>query len=270
LAVDATGTPTSPDSIPTYNTAADAPSGKGLNNIVAALQTALSARIPKTLTTTTGDLIYASAPNTPARLGVGSNGQALVVAGGVPSWGAAGAVTSKYTTLIDVVNTASATDILQAAGYSVPGNTLGASGTLRFKIAGDWRNNTGGTVQAPGIKLIFGGTTLFDSGLGANSMATNALFSPWVIEGIVQNMGATNSQWAHIWGYLGGNPAAVTGLGRPFWDAGAGITEVLLGSTSAAAALDTTLAKTLQVQVSLATASVNHEFRARYSIVEVF
>lgn len=47
MATDATGTVTSPDSIPTYNTAADAPSGKGLNNIVAAVQSALSSRVGK-------------------------------------------------------------------------------------------------------------------------------------------------------------------------------------------------------------------------------
>ena len=36
--------------------------------------------------TTTGDILYASAANTPARLGIGSTGQSLIVAAGVPSW----------------------------------------------------------------------------------------------------------------------------------------------------------------------------------------
>lgn len=36
--------------------------------------------------TTTGDTYYASAAATPARLGVGSTGQVLTVAGGVPTW----------------------------------------------------------------------------------------------------------------------------------------------------------------------------------------
>lgn len=39
--------------------------------------------------TTTGDLLYASGANTLARLGVGSNGQVLTVASGVPSWATA-------------------------------------------------------------------------------------------------------------------------------------------------------------------------------------
>jgi len=62
--------------------------------------------IPKTLTTTTGDIIYASSANTPARLAIGSTGQALVVASGIPSWG------SVTTTprIGQVVSTTSATD----------------------------------------------------------------------------------------------------------------------------------------------------------------
>jgi len=39
--------------------------------------------------TTTGDTYYASAAATPARLGIGSTGQVLTVAGGVPTWAAA-------------------------------------------------------------------------------------------------------------------------------------------------------------------------------------
>lgn len=42
MATDATGTPTNPDNIPKYNTAADIPSGKGLNAIVDAIQTIIS------------------------------------------------------------------------------------------------------------------------------------------------------------------------------------------------------------------------------------
>ena len=44
--------------------------------------------IAKTLTSAKGDIIYASAANTPARLPIGSEGQVLKVSGGVPVWGA--------------------------------------------------------------------------------------------------------------------------------------------------------------------------------------
>jgi len=53
-----------------------------------ATTTASSTYIPKTLTTTTGDVIYASGANTPARLGIGSTGNVLTVSGGVPTWAA--------------------------------------------------------------------------------------------------------------------------------------------------------------------------------------
>jgi hypothetical protein len=42
--------------------------------------------INNTLTTTTGDIIYASGSNTPARLGIGSEGQVLSVSSGIPAW----------------------------------------------------------------------------------------------------------------------------------------------------------------------------------------
>jgi hypothetical protein len=54
-----------------------------------ATATATSTYIPKTLTTTTGDIIYASGANTPARLGIGSTSQVLTVSGGVPAWATA-------------------------------------------------------------------------------------------------------------------------------------------------------------------------------------
>lgn len=44
MATDATGTPTSPDSLPTYNTATDKPSGNGFNAAMAQIQAALNLR----------------------------------------------------------------------------------------------------------------------------------------------------------------------------------------------------------------------------------
>ena len=44
--------------------------------------------------TTTGDTIYSSSGSTPARLGIGSTGQVLTVAAGVPSWATPAGATS--------------------------------------------------------------------------------------------------------------------------------------------------------------------------------
>ena len=45
-----------------------------------------SAKIDKSILTTKGDIIYASAANTPTRLGIGANGKVLKVVSGVPAW----------------------------------------------------------------------------------------------------------------------------------------------------------------------------------------
>lgn len=49
--------------------------------------------------TTTGDTIYSSSGTTPARLGIGSTGQVLTVAGGLPTWAAAPSAGTSWTLL---------------------------------------------------------------------------------------------------------------------------------------------------------------------------
>jgi hypothetical protein len=60
--------------------------------------------------TTTGDTYYASAAATPARLGIGSTGQVMTVAGGVPSWATASGWNPNYT-------------LLNAGGTALTGST---------------------------------------------------------------------------------------------------------------------------------------------------
>jgi hypothetical protein len=59
------------------------------SSIDTTLKAQIDAQIPDTLLTTTGDVIYASAANTPARLGIGTTGQVLQVSGGLPVWATA-------------------------------------------------------------------------------------------------------------------------------------------------------------------------------------
>jgi hypothetical protein len=49
-----------------------------------------AAAIPKSTVTTNGDVIYATGSSAVTRLGIGSTGQVLTVAGGVPTWATAG------------------------------------------------------------------------------------------------------------------------------------------------------------------------------------
>jgi len=77
--------------------------------------------------TTTGDIIYASAAHTPARLGVGSTNQALGVTGGIPAWQASSK--SVLTTTGDVMY-ASAANVPARLGIGSTGQTLTVSGGL--------------------------------------------------------------------------------------------------------------------------------------------
>jgi hypothetical protein len=76
--------------------------------------------INNTLTTTTGDIIYASAANTPARLGIGSTDQVLKVSGGVPTWGAAPAASFVGCMLY---NSGDFTSVAANANYTVTFNS---------------------------------------------------------------------------------------------------------------------------------------------------
>lgn len=78
--------------------------------------------INNTLTTTTGDIIYASAANTPARLGIGSTGNVLTVSGGVPAWAApaGGGKVLQVVSMTKNTNFAStATTFTDVTGYSL-------------------------------------------------------------------------------------------------------------------------------------------------------
>ena len=62
--------------------------------------------------TTTGDTIYSSSGTTPARLGIGSTGQVLTVASGLPSWATPAASASGLTLI-------SSTSFTTSSGHSV-------------------------------------------------------------------------------------------------------------------------------------------------------
>ena len=69
--------------------------------------------IKESLLDAAGDIVYASADNTPARLGIGSYAQVLTVASGIPSWAtpSAGALTKIVTgTFTAVANTSTTFD----------------------------------------------------------------------------------------------------------------------------------------------------------------
>jgi hypothetical protein len=72
-----------------------------VDGVTSAIQTQLDAKTAKSTLTTTGDIYYASAANTPARLGIGSTDQILKVTAGIPAWATPAAATSGLTLIAE-------------------------------------------------------------------------------------------------------------------------------------------------------------------------
>ena len=95
--------------------------------------------VNNTLTSTTGDMIYASAANTPARLGIGSSAQVLTVASGVPSWATpasgGGMTLISTTTLSGTSTTLSSSPQTYNSLFLVIAGMTATSGGFRFRCA---------------------------------------------------------------------------------------------------------------------------------------
>jgi hypothetical protein len=84
--------------------------------------------------TTTGDTIYSSSGSTPARLGIGSTGQVLTVAAGIPSWATPATSASGLTKIVTANFSASAAVQIDQCftstyvNYVIVLNALGNSG----------------------------------------------------------------------------------------------------------------------------------------------
>ena len=96
------------------------------------------ANSPANTLTTTGDLYYASAANTPARLPIGSTNQVLTVAGGVPTWGSAtgGWTTIASGTLSGTLSLSSITGAYKDLKLQLFGPQLSAAGGVTVTING--------------------------------------------------------------------------------------------------------------------------------------
>jgi len=124
-------------------------------------------------TFTTGDMIYASGANTPAKLSIGSSGQVLTVASGIPSWATAAGggkvlqVVSATTTTQTTIASTSFTDTNITATITPTLVTSKILVLVNF-MAGVERSarRAGG-----GAKLLRGATTLLD--YGANNIANS-------------------------------------------------------------------------------------------------
>jgi len=137
-----------------------------------------NAAVPKTTLTTTGDTFYASAANTPARLAIGSTGQVLTVAAGIPSWATPttlnltiNAKTANYTLVAGDVNKLLTMSSASTTTFTVPNGVFTAGQQINVQRIGagavQIRNDgttvltsTGATSTAPDLRAQYSAATI--------------------------------------------------------------------------------------------------------------
>lgn len=120
-----------------------------VNGVTSAIQTQLDAKIAKTLTTTTGDMIYASSANTPARLAVGSANQVIKSVGGIPTWSTAPTAGINYLASNPDAETDTTGWVTYAdAAGNVPVNGISGSPTIT------WTRTTSSPLRGTGSFLF--------------------------------------------------------------------------------------------------------------------
>lgn len=141
--------------------------------------------------TTTGDTIYSSSGSTPARLAIGTTGQVLTVAGGVPTWATAGGGSFNtgyaYTSSTQNTTSSSYTDLSTVTSVTV---TTGTKALVAIKS--QLGNETlGGGVWGRVSFAVSGATTLAASNersIGSystlGSQWINAMGATFVVEGL--------------------------------------------------------------------------------------
>ena len=141
-----------------------------------------NAAVPKSTLTTTGDTFYASAANTPARLAIGSTGQVLTVASGIPSWATPttlnltiNAKTANYSLVIGDLNKLLTMSSASTTTFTVPNGVFTAGQQVNVQRIGagavQIRNDgtttltsTGATSGAPDLRAQFSAATIICTG----------------------------------------------------------------------------------------------------------
>lgn len=163
--------------------------------------------IANTLTSTTGDIIYASSANTPARLGIGSTSQVLTVSGGVPTWATPA---SGGMTLLSTTSLTGATTTISSISSSYVDLYLVISGVSNATADGDKirvavNGNTNTAYGQSGVFTL--PSTLATGGLNGDYIRTTgvnfaraATTNIFVLQLYNYASATTYKQWKFDWG----------------------------------------------------------------------
>lgn len=188
-------------------------------------------------------------------------------------WAAAAPTTYRKTTAKAVNTTVAATDLLNGE-ITVAANAMGSTGMLRLTAIGDMLNNSGGAVAPPRFQLLFGGTTIFDTGaLGADFANAAATRRGWRVKVEIFNT-ASGAQvcFFKLDGAL--NAAASNGVAFTTGEGnyvvvGGSAATVMLADGYNSASVDTTAAKALVLNVINGSASASYETKLTSALVEI-
>ena len=140
------------------------------------------AAVPETVLTTTGDTLYASSANTAARLAIGTSGQVLTVASGIPSWATPttlnltiNAKTANYSLVAGDVNKLLTMSSASTTTFTVPNGVFTSGQQINVQGIGaglvQIRNDgtttltsTGATSGAPDLRAQFSAATIICTG----------------------------------------------------------------------------------------------------------
>ena len=143
--------------------------------------------------TTTGDIIYSSSGSTPARLGIGTSGQVIGIAAGVPAWTTPSAAGKDFTLL-----NAGGTALTGAATITVSG--ISGQDTIYVII----RDASSASASSRIAVRVNGVTTSSYDAVGSKLVAE----TPYNV-GVLARIGATDSKI--IVGKMGNNAASQVG-----------------------------------------------------------
>ena len=131
--------------------------------------------------TTTGDMVYSSSGSTPARLGIGTTGQVVTVAGGVPTWATPAGGGGK---VLQVVTAAYGTAVINSTStYADTGLTAtitpATSGSRILVMVTHADSYRTGTASGLVLNIMRGGTEVWHN--GASGDETNYAVGDTVI-----------------------------------------------------------------------------------------
>lgn len=197
-----------------------------------------------------------------------STGSAWILIGS--AWTTLRKVTAKT-----VNTTTTATDLLNGE-FTVAAGVMGSAGRLRLTASGDLLNNVGSAKALWRFQLVFGGTTIFDTGTGGMTIAARATRGAWRLQAEINNLTAATQEvqfhldLAAANTDIGTSNGAVVTTGQGWY----GVATVSINSLAIAygmntSALDTTTSKTLVLNVINGFSDANYECKLYSALAEI-